>query len=317
MAQHASPVKVNRKPLKKRICENWQIYLFLLVPVTCLILFTYLPMVGIQIAFRKYTIRGGLWGSKWVGFYQFSRFLKSYRFFNVLRNTLVLSVYGIITTFPMPILFALMLNCVRQPRYKRFIQTVSYMPHFISIIVLVSMITQMSNPRVGIYGILYHALTGSYPPDPLGSPSVFVHLYTWSGVWQSFGYASIIYMAALTNVSPELHEAAMIDGASRFRRVLHVDLPAIVPTICILLIMRAGSILTVGYEKTFLMQNSLNLSASEVISPYTYKLSLGAGAGVPDYSYAAAIDLLNSVVNTAMLLSVNAIVGKLSDNSLW
>lgn len=305
------------KPLGVRIREHWQIYLFLLIPLTFLFMFTYAPMPGIAIAFKKFNIRDGIWGSPWVGLYQFERFLTSYKFVTVFTNTLVISFYSVVAAFPIPILFALLLNCVRQPKYKKFIQSISYMPHFISVVVLVSIVFQITNPRVGIYGTVYHALTGVYPSDPMGNPNAFVHIYIWSGIWQNFGYSSIIYLAALTNVSPELHEAAMIDGATRLQRVRHVDFPTLVPTICIMLIMRAGNILTVGYEKIFLMQNSLNLSVSEVISTYTYKQGLGAGAGVPNYSYSAAIDMLNSVVNTLMMVSVNAIVRRLSENSMW
>ena len=211
----------------------------------------------------------------------------------------------------------MLLNCVRNERYKKTIQTITYMPHFISTVVIVGMILQIANPRVGLYGTLTHALTGSYPNDPLGNPTVFVHLYVWSGLWQQFGWGSIVYLAALSSVDPQLHEAAIIDGASRWQRILHVDFPCILPTATIMLIMRAGNVMSVGYEKIYLMQNNLNLATSEVISTYVYKIGLGAGSSVPNYSLSTAIGLFNSIINLILICTVNAITRKLSETSLW
>ena len=308
-----------KKSLAKRIVDHWQIYCFLLLPLVYLIIFCYWPMVGVQIAFRKFTIRDGIWGSKWVGLDQFTKFFKSYNSWNVIRNTLTLSLYNIAVGFPLPIIFALLLNCVNQPKYKKTIQTVSYMPHFISIVVIVGMINQIANPRIGLYGQLMHALTGAYPPDPLGSTAVFPHLYTWTGVWQSIGWNSIVYLAALSAVDPQLHEAAIIDGATRWQRVRHVDFPCILPTAVIMLILRTGSVLSVGFEKAYLMQNSLNLGASEIISTYVYKVGMGVGTGnsVPNYSYSTAIGLFNSAVNLVMISLVNWISRRVSETSLW
>lgn len=303
--------------LLRRIGNHWQIYCFLLLPLVYLILFCYVPMTGVQIAFRKFTIRDGIWGSKWVGLSNLSKFFDTYNSWTIIKNTLTISLYSIVAGFPIPILFALMLNCVRNERYKKAIQTITYMPHFISTVVIVGMILQIANPRVGLYGTLMHGLTGSYPADPLGSPKVFVHLYVWSGIWQQFGWSSIVYLAALSNVDPQLHEAAIIDGASRWQRVLHVDFPCILPTATIMLIMRAGNVMSIGYEKIYLMQNNLNLATSEVISTYVYKIGLGAGSNVPNYSLSTAVGLFNSVINLVLICTVNAITRKLSETSLW
>ena len=310
------------KQLMRRIARHWQIYLFLLLPIVYLILFCYMPMTGVVIAFKKFVIRQGIWGSPWVGLAQFEKFFRSYNSMNILRNSITLSLYSIIAGFPIPIIFALLLNCVRNDRYKRTIQTVTYMPHFISTVVIVGMLNQFMNPRIGLYGIFAHTLTGSYPIDLLGISGAFPHLYVWTDVWQQFGWNSIVYLAALTNSDPQLHEAAIIDGASRWQRILYVDLPCILPTATIMLIMRTGSVMSLGFEKAYLMQNNLNLATSEIISTYVYKVGMGvslSGGGntMPDYSLSTAVNLFNSAVNLILICSVNAISRKLSETSLW
>lgn len=303
-------------PLSRRIARHWQLYLFLLLPVIYLLIFHYYPMLGVQIAFKKYSSKLGIWGSPWVGFKYFLKFFNSTQFSRVVGNTLTISLYSILAGFPLPIIFALMLNVMRSQRYKKIVQTVTYMPHFISVVVLVGMIMQIFNPLTGLYGKFYGMLNnGAVAPDLLGSATVFPNMYVWSGIWQHFGWDSIIYVAALAAVSPELHEAAQIDGASRFQRVLHVDFPAILPTATIMLILRAGSVMTIGFEKIFLMQNDLNLRASEVISTYVYKVSLKAS--IPDFSYSTAIGLFNSVINLLLICGVNMVSRKLSETSLW
>jgi len=231
-------------------------------------------------------------------------------------NTITLSLYAILAAFPFPILFALVLNTVEHPKLKKTVQTITYMPHFISVVVIVGMMMQIFHPMAGLYGRFMHALTGEIPSDLFANPKAFPHLYVWSGVWQGFGYNSIIYIAALTNVSAEIHEAAEVDGASRFQRVIHVDFPALLPTITIMLILRMGSIMSIGFEKTYLMQNSLNLSRSEIISTFVYKKGLGAGAS-NDYSYSTAIGMFNSVVNLILISSVNWFSRRVSETSLW
>ena len=293
----------------------WQLYLLLLIPVGMLILFRYVPMYGVQIAFRKFQPRKGIWGSPWVGFAQFRKFFGSYMFSRVLTNTIKLSLYSLFASFPLPIILALMLNAMRNERHKKVIQTITYIPHFISTIVLVGMVLQVLNSRIGLYGTLYHKFTGSFPNDIFAVSTSFPHVYVWSGIWQNCGWSSIIYVAALSGVDQELHEAAQLDGASRFQRVIHIDFPTILPTMIIMLILSAGSIMSIGFEKVFLLQNNLNLSQSEVISTYTYKVGLVTDGG--DFSYATAIGLFNSVVNMMMLIIVNTISRRLGDTSLW
>lgn len=304
-----------RHTLSRRIARHWQLYLFLLLPLIYLLIFHYYPMTGVQIAFKKYSARLGIWGSPWVGLKNILKFFNSVRFTTIVGNTLRLSLYSLIAGFPLPILFALMLGVMRNERYKKVVQTITYMPHFISVVVLVSMILQIFNPILGIYGKAYSALFGTAAPDLLGSPAALPHIYVWSGIWQSFGWDSIIYVAALAAVSPELHEAAQIDGASRFQRVLHVDLPAILPTATIMLILRTGKVMSIGFEKIFLLQNDLNLTTSEVISTYVYKQGLESSNA--DFSYATAIGLFNSIVNLVMISLTNFISGRLTSSSLW
>ena len=300
---------------RKEYLNNWQLYLMLLLPVIWLLVFCYAPMSGIQIAFKDFKIRQGIWGSPWVGFDNFERFFTSYQFFRVLKNTLVISLYSLVASFPLPIVLALSLNVVRKAAYKKFVQMVTYIPHFISVIVIVGMILQMFNSRIGLYGTVYTALTGQPAPDILSKASAFPHLYVWSGVWQEVGWGSIIYLSALSAVDPALHEAAIVDGASRFKRVLVLDLPTVLPTATIMLIMNAGRIMTIGFEKVYLMQNDLNLTTSEIISTYAYKVSLGPTGG--DFSLGAAIGLFNSVINLVLILLVNAVTKRMGGTSLW
>jgi putative aldouronate transport system permease protein len=300
---------------KKRFINSWEYYVFLTIPLIYLILFAYIPMAGVQIAFRKFTPTGGIWGSQWVGLKNIIKFLTSYQFKRVLPNTLRVSIYSLLAGFPIPIIFALFLNVMNNGFLKKVIQTVTYIPHFISTVVLVGMLIRFCSPVNGLYGLLIRVFDLE-TVDILAMPGSFPHLYVWSGVWQNFGWSSIIYLAALAGVSSELHEAAQIDGASRFQRVLHVDFPSILPTAAILLILGVGHIMGVGFEKVFLMQNSLNLRTSEVISTYVYKTGLGSG-GLSDYSYATAIGLFNSVVNLVMAGGVNALTRRLGKTSLW
>lgn len=307
----------HKKPLGRRIAEHWQLYLFLLIPVVYLIIFHYWPMVGAQIAFRKFKIKDGIWGSQWVGLDQFKKFFISFYFERVLTNTLVLSFYSLFVGFPLPIIFALLLNSMRNRRVRKLAQSVTYMPHFISTVTLVGIITQVLNPRFGIFSQIYKALMGSgvEVPNLLLSSEAFPHLYVWSGVWQSLGWNTVIYTAALASVDLSLHEAATIDGASRIQRIRYVDFPAIVPTVSIMLILRFGHIMGIGFDKTYLLQQSTNLSTSEVISTYVYKMAFGQGN--MNYSYAAAIDLFNSVIGLIMLTITNMLSRKISSTSLW
>lgn len=298
---------------KRALRRDWQYWLFLLLPIAFLLIFEYYPMLGTQIAFRNYKAKYGIWGSEWVGFKWFLKFFDSYQFKRVVSNTFILSVYNVFVTTLMPIGFALVFNCVERPRYKKFVQTIVTLPHFISTVVLVGLLMQIFNSRVGLYGVIYEAINGTYPKDIFADAGTFRHMYVWSGVWQNFGWSSIIYIAALHGVDPGLHEAAQIDGATRFQRVRYVDLPHIAPTIITLMIMNVGKVMSVGFQKVYLMQNDLNLSVSEIISTYTYEIGLVQN----NYSYSAAIGLMNSVINLILVLTTNRIARKVSETSLW
>jgi ABC-type polysaccharide transport system permease subunit len=309
-----SDKSLERARLLKNIKARRNLYLLLIFPIVYVFVFSYIPMGGLVMDFKRYNFLQGVFGSPWVGLDNFRRFFRSYQFTRVLRNTLVISFYGL-ATFPIPIIFALFLNTLPYKRYQKIIQTVTYMPYFISTVVMVGIIFQVLNNRTGLYGTLMLFLSGSIPPDIFTAGVNFTHIYVWSGVWQGTGYSSIIYFAALAHVDMELHEAALVDGATRFQRVLHIDLPSILPTVGILLILSTGGIMSVGFEKVFLMQNSLNLSYSEVISTYVYKI--GLASGVNDFSLATAIGMFNSVINFMLLLTTNWISKKLSGSGIF
>lgn len=297
----------------KRFCKQWQLHLLVLLPVSYLIVFHFIPMYGVQIAFRDYRPLKGITGSDWVGFKWFEQFLSNYKFGQIFLNTLLLSLYSL-ATFPLPIMFALVIHAMRSERYGKFVQVVAYIPHFISMSVMVGIIQMVLSPISGIYGNLFRLLGGTgYPVDFQASAQAFRHLYVWSGVWQSLGWSAIIYIAALSSVSPELHEAAQIDGASRFKRMWHVDLPAILPTIAIQFILRCTSIISVGFEKAYLLQSPLNTSVSEVISTYVYKVGM---ASFRSFSYGAAVGLFNTVINLVLLLIVNFSVRKATEGEI-
>ena len=285
----------------------------LVIPMTILILFKYVPMYGAQIAFREFRITRGIEKSPWVGFKYFSKFFSYYNFPAIIRNTLVINLYSLLT-FPLAPMFALCLNHMPCRRYTKLVQNVSYLPHFISTVVLCSMVIQFTNARTGLIN-QFLGLFGVPAVNYMAKKEYFYGIYVWSGVWQSLGYSSILYIAALSSVSPELHEAAIIDGAGIMKRIWHIDIPGILPTICIMLIMQCGRLLSMGYEKILLLQNPLNTVVSEVISSYSYNVSINAGT--PQYSYAAAIDLFTAVINLVMLCLVNGLVKKMNQTSLW
>ena len=286
----------------------------LLIPLIYVLIFSYGPMYGVQIAFRNYTPAGGITGSEWVGLRWFIRFLSNYRFREIFGNTIILSLYNLLVTFPLPIIFALILNALRQEKYKKVVQTVSYVPHFISVTVMVGILNLVFSPSIGLYGSIYHLFGGEgLPRDFRTAESAFRHLYVWSGAWQNLGWNSIIYVAALSAVPAELHEAAQLDGASRIKRMWHVEIPAITPTIAILFIQRCASIASVGFEKAYLMQSSLNLKVSEVISTYVYKEGMSS---FTQYSYGAAIGIFNMLINLALLFMANSISKKITEGEV-
>lgn len=297
---------------KKSILSYWEIYLMLIPAAVYFLLFHYLPMYGIQIAFRDFLPTKGIWDSNWVGLKYFERFFRSPYFSTLLRNTFTLSLYQLIAGFFPPIALALLLNHQRSERFKKTVQTASYAPHFISTVVLVGMLKVMLSPTMGIVNFAIQALGGE-AIHFFARPELFPHIYVWSGVWQSLGWSAIIYVGALSGISPELYEAATIDGASVWKKIWYIDIPGILPTIVIILILNSGSILGVGYEKAYLMQNTQNASTSEVISTYVYKQGLISA----QYSYSAAVGLFNSVVNFVFLLIVNTISSKVSKTTLF
>jgi multiple sugar transport system permease protein/putative aldouronate transport system permease protein len=304
-----------RARLLSQVKDRWQIYLLLVLPLVYLLIFAYGPMGGLLIAFKRYNFALGIFKSPWVGLDNFKRFFQSYRFAQILRNTLTLSVYSLVTTFPIPIIFALLLNVLPFKSYQKTIQTVTYIPHFISTVVMVGLIFQLLNNRSGLYGSAFSLLTHAMPPDILAVGANFKHIYVWSAVWQQTGYASIIYFAALSNVDPTLHEAALVDGATRFQRVRYIDFPTIMPTASIMLILAVGNIMNIAFEKTLLMQNSLNMNYSEVISTYVYKV--GLASGINDFSLSAAIGMFNSVINFLLLVIANWGSKKLNGSGIF
>ena len=291
--------------------KSWVCYLFILPMLVYVIIFSYVPMYGIQLAFKDYRVEDGIWGSAWVGFKHFKTFFESYQFKDLLWNTLSLSLYVLIAGFPMPIIFALFLNYITNMKFKKASQMITYAPHFISTVVYCGMILIFLASDGIINQILTHL--GLDPVAFLSNPSNFRHIYVWSGVLQNIGWGSIMYISVLTSVDPTLHEAATVDGATRFQRLLHIDLPAIVPTMVIMLIMKAGEIMDLGFEKAFLLQNSINLDYSEIISTYVYKIGIQGG----QFSYSSAIGLFNNIINLILLVVVNKIAKKVSDISLW
>lgn len=306
LPRKGSPLRLGRKIWKHRA-----FYLLLLPAVAYVILFCYTPMYGLQIAFKDYKGALGIAGSRWVGLKHFRSFFNSYIFLQLLRNTLALSLYSLAAGFPLPILLALLLNETKS-RFKRFSQTVLYAPHFISMVVMVGMLNTLFSPSMGVINTLREAL-GMERYYYMAQPSAFRHLYVWSGVWQNIGWDAVIYLAALSAVDPSLHEAAMIDGASRIQRITHINLPTILPTIVILFIMAVGRVASVGYEKVYLLQNDLNVDVSEVISTYVYK----RGVLNSNYSFSTAVGLFNNVVNIALLLMANFISRRLGETSLF
>ena len=298
---------------RKEIRNNWALYLLVSIPVAYLIIFKYIPMYGVQIAFRSYSPARSISGSQWLGFKHFQTFMTDFNFKQIMRNTILISLYSL-CTFPLPIVLALMLNYTRLSGFKKTVQLVSYAPHFISTVVMVGLILQFFDQRSGILNMLINALGGESVYF-MAKAEYFRPIYVWSGVWQGVGYSSIIYIASLRGVSSELHEAALIDGATLVQRIRHVDIPSLLPTVCVLLIMSCGSLLSVGYEKVYLLQNSMNLNASEVINTYVYKQ--GLTSTLPQYSSATAIGLLVAIVNLILLATVNGVTGRLSGSSLW
>lgn len=296
----------------KNLKRDQALWLFVLPGIIVTFIFSYIPIYGVQIAFRDYYAKLGFWGSPWVGLEYFKRFFDSPYFFDTIKNTFILSIYTLVAGFPIPIILALLLNSFRHKRYRKIIQTVTYAPNFISTVVMCGMLILFLSPSIGV---INHVITafGFKAINFMGDKSYWRHIYVWSDVWQKMGWNSVIFFAALSGVSPELHEAAIMDGATKLQIIRFIDFPSILPTATILLILSCGGILSVGFEKVFLLQNDLNLSVSQVISTYVYKVGLIDS----NVSYSSAIGLFNSAVNAVLLIVVNKVADKMSGISLW
>ncbi|WP_350338272.1 ABC transporter permease [Clostridium caldaquaticum] len=297
-----------------KIKQNIGLYLLLMPAVVLLILFTYKPMYGVIIAFKEYQPVNGILESPWANpwYKYFTKFFNSYQFGNTIKNTLVINIYSMIVSFPFPIILALVINQMRAKRFKKTFQTITYMPHFISTVVMVGLIMIILSPDSGILNHL-SKLFGVQAPNLMGSAKAFSHIYVWSDVWQHTGWDSIIYLAALSAVDPSLYEAATIDGANNWQKIHHIDIPMLASTAGILLILRVGGLMGLGFEKVYLMQNTLNIGSSEVISTYVYKIGLLSA----QYSYSAAINLFSTIINFILLILVNQISKRVSNSSLW
>jgi putative aldouronate transport system permease protein len=311
----STPATVARIPrlkdARRKIRRHWQLYLLILPPVAYILVFRYFPMYGLQLAFKEFNYRLGYWGSPWVGLRHFVVFFKSYYLSRLLGNTVGISLYSIAAGFLPPILLAIGLNECTSGAYKKVVQLVTYAPYFLSTVVVVGILMQL----LSLNGVVNHLLSllGAEPVSFMGKASLFKSIYVWSGVWQGMGYSAIIYLAALSAINPELYEAAVIDGASIWKRIWHIDVPGIIPTAIILLILSTAGVLNVGFEKVYLMQNPLNLKTSDVISTYVYRVGLVD----MNYSFATAVGLFQSLVSFVFLTTVNQIARRFGETSLW
>lgn len=294
------------------IKKSIPLYVLLLPSAILLFCFAYLPLGGLVIAFKDYSPGLGILDSPWVGMKHFLQFFKSYQFPITIKNTLILSLYGLLVGTPLPVALALMCNQMKTKMFKKVFQVITYLPHFISTMVMCGLILIILSPGSGVIANIFR-LFGQDAPNLMASAGAFKHVYVWSDIWQHLGWNSIIYLAALSSIDPTYYEAATIDGASTMQKIRYIDLPLIMPTIIILLVMSAGNILGIGFEKVFLLQNTLNITASEIISTYVYKMGLKSA----QYSLSTAIGLFNTVVNVIVLLVINFIAKKKTDTSLF
>lgn len=302
-----------RRATYRRTCASWELYLFLVPALVYIIVFHYIPMLGVQIAFKDYRALGGIWGSAWVGFKHFKRFFRSYYAVTTIRNTIILSLYNLAVGFPLPIILAILIHYLPFRGYQRVLQTVFYAPNFISVVVVASMAFIMLSPSTGLVNNLIRAIGGE-PIFFLAESGWFRHIFVVTVIWQHTGVGAIIYLGVLTTIDPALHESAMIDGAGKLKRILHIDLPSLMPTAIVLLILAFGRVMSIGFDRAFLLQTPLNLATSEILPTYIYKVGvLGSGA-IPRYSFATAVGLTNSVINLCLVVLMNQ-VAKYSTNT--
>ncbi|WP_239696519.1 ABC transporter permease [Paenibacillus oryzisoli] len=301
-----------REAATRSFKKHWQLYLLIIPPALYFLIFKYYPILNAVLAFKDYNVTKGIWGSPWVGFKNFQLFFENPLFWTLVKNTILISGYLLIVGFPIPILLALAINEVRNQRFKKLVQLVSFAPYFISTVVMVSIIMLFLAPRLGFVNVVMNHF-GMDSINFLGEPGMFRSIYVWSDIWQTAGYYSVIFLAALAGVDPSLYEAAKVDGASRFQKIIHVDLPGILPTIIVVLILNVGNVMAIGFEKVYLLQNPLNTVNSEIIATYVYKVGLLNA----NYSFATAVGLFNSVINLILLIVVNGMAKKFSNHSIW
>ena len=306
------PAAVKKQSFKAYMKGHYDLYLLLLPAILYTAVFLYIPMYGVLMAFQDYSPVKGIIGSNFVGLKHFKKFFSTYMAKQIISNTVILSGYSLLASFPFPVILALMLNYCVNRRFGKIVQTVTYMPYFISVMVLVGMMNIFFSTNYGVVNTVLQAV-GIEPFSFMSSEKGFRHMYVWSGIWQGMGYSSVIYFAALSGIDPTLYEAAELDGASKLQRIRYIDLPSIMPTVIIMLIMSAGNLMSIGFEKAYLMQNDRNSGVSEIIATYVYKVGLIDAR----YSFSAAINLFNSAINFVILIVINKISRKLSDTSLW
>ena len=294
-----------------RVYSDRALYLLLLPSFIIMFIFTYLPMYGVVIAFKDFTPAKGIMGSSWAGLKYFKQYFNSFQFWPTIKNTLILSIYSIVVTFPLPIVLALICNQMRTGKFKKIFQVSTYLPHFISTVVMCGMIILFLSPSSGVIAKLL-SLVGIQMPNVMGSAGAFPSVYVWTEVWQHLGWDSILYIAALAAIDPSLYEAATMDGASKWQKMLKIDIPLLMPTATVMFILRMGSVMNVGFEKVYLLQNNLNTASSEIISTYVYKMGLVSS----QYSLSSAIGLFNNLINLVLLVTVNYISKKMGDTSL-
>ena len=310
--KQGGPAAVKKQSFKAYMKGHYDLYLLLLPAILYTAVFLYIPMYGVLMAFQDYSPVKGIIGSNFVGLKHFKKFFSTYMAKQIISNTVILSGYSLLASFPFPVILALMLNYCVNRRFGKIVQTVTYMPYFISVMVLVGMMNIFFSTNYGVVNTVLQAL-GIEPFSFMSSEKSFRHMYVWSGIWQGMGYSSVIYFAALSGIDPTLYEAAELDGASKLQRIRYIDLPSIMPTVIIMLIMSAGNLMSIGFEKAYLMQNDRNSGVSEIIATYVYKVGLIDAR----YSFSAAINLFNSAINFVILIVINKISRKLSDTSLW
>jgi ABC-type polysaccharide transport system, permease component len=298
----------------EELSRNWQLYILVALPVLYIAVFRYVPMYGAIIAFKKFSPALGYWNSPWVGLRHFARFFSSYNFWPILRNTLEISLYQLIVGFPIPVILALIINASEKPRLKKIAQMATYAPYLLSTAIVVGMLQQLLSQNSGVVNAVIESLGGKRVSF-LSNPALFSTIYVLSGVWQTAGYTAVIYIAALSGIDPALHEAAKVDGAGKLRRIVHIDLPGIMPTVTVVLLLTLGNLMSVGFEKVFLLQNPVNIERSEIIDTYIYRV--GIGSSLPDFSYATAIGLFNSVVNFVLLLLADRASKRASGSGLF